>query len=151
MSILYNCCPCAIFTHMAPLVTRMVIFFYYYLLPTWIQFWVLSLWGGKKSKPTTKITCASPITIPLLILSPTATRDLPLANSQTTHLLPGLCCKASFFITNTTASCVELLGFFSCDCKWEWSVQIKAQISLLLQIKESGWNIFWGIYFMCFL
>lgn len=76
----------------------------FHLLPKWIQFCVVPLRGGKKPKSTTKITCASPITILLVILSPTAARDPPLANSQTTHLFPGLCCETSFFKHNKSNS-----------------------------------------------
>lgn len=76
----------------------------FHLLPKWIQFCIVPLRGGKKPKSTTKITCASPITILLVILSPTAARDPPLANSQTTHLFPGLCCETSFFKHNKSNS-----------------------------------------------
>lgn len=55
----------------------------------------------KQTKPK---SCSSAITIRLVILSPTAAKGLPLANSQTTHLLPGLCCEASFFKHNKSSN-----------------------------------------------
>lgn len=86
-----------------PLVTRKVIYFFNHYQ---LEFNSGQCpWGEeKKKKSNNKNTYASPITIPLVILSATAARDLPLANSQTTRLFPGLCCEASFFKHNKSSN-----------------------------------------------
>lgn len=103
MCILYNFCWCPTFAHSIPLSPE-----------RWSIFSIITnlnlILGSapeereKKKKSNNKNPYASPITIPLVILSATAARDLPLANSQTTHLFPGLCCEASFFKHNKSSN-----------------------------------------------